>query len=73
MNHYLKDTHVDESNLKRQNFARRLRLGKTLYVSTSKVIFPIVIKFENNDFIKRELTANIIDSEEVPFFVVIRR
>ena len=44
MNHYLKDTHVDESNLKRQNFARRLRLGKTLYVSEIEMMFLVVLK-----------------------------
>merc|ERR1712105_100619 len=37
------------------------------YISTEKVTFPIVMESDDNDFIKRNVTANIIDSNEVNF------
>ena len=38
---------------------RRFRLWKTIYVSTKEVVFLIVVKVEEDDFIKKEITANI--------------
>ena len=64
---YIEEAKVDEYVLEYKNCVTRFRLRKILYVSTSGVKFPIVKKVDNNDFIKREITANIIDSEEVSF------
>ena len=43
------------------------RLGKTLYISVEKVKFPVVMKMDGDDFVKREVTANVIESDEVTF------
>ena len=64
---YLKEAKVDNEEVKKSSSNRRFRLGKTLYVSTEKVKFPIVMKTDRNDFIKREVTANVIESDEVTF------
>ena len=42
-------------------------MGKTLYLSKDKVYFLVVLKTDKGDLIKREVTANIIESEEVTF------
>ena len=57
---YLKEAKVDNEEVKKSSSNRRFRLGKTLYVSTEKVKFPIVMKTGRNNFIKREVTANVI-------------
>ena len=64
---YIKDAKVDNDEIKKKNCARRFRLGKTLYISEVEVKFPIIMKTDNNDFIRREVTANIIVSDEVTF------
>ena len=52
---YIEEAKVDENVLEYKNCVRRFRLGKTLYLSTSEITFPIVIKVDNNYFIKRYL------------------
>ena len=42
-------------------------MGKTVYLSGKEVIFPIVMKTDKDDFVKREVVANVIYSEEVNF------
>ena len=64
---YLKESKVDNEEVQKSSSNRRFRLGKTPYISKEKVTFPVVMKTDNNDFIKRELTANIIESNEVNF------
>ena len=64
---YIKEAKVDDNEMNYKNCVRRFRLGKTLYISTSEVTFPIVMKVEGNDYVRREITANIIDSDEVTF------
>ena len=58
---------MDERELKYKNCVRRFRMGKNVYMSTREVRFPIVIRMENDDYIKREVTANIIEKEEELF------
>ena len=36
-------------------------------MSKIEVTFPIVMKTENNDYIKKSVTANVIDSDEINF------
>ena len=64
---YMKDAKVDNEEVKRESSCRRFRLGKTLYISEEKIQFPVVMKTDKKDLIKKEVTANIIDSDEVTF------
>ena len=59
-NNYLKEAKVDNEEVQKSSSNRRFRLGKTPYVSTEKVKFPVVMKTNKNDFIKQEVTANVI-------------
>ena len=61
----MKEAKVDPSEVERSDSNQRFRLGKTPYVSSEKVKFPVVMKTNMDDFIKRELTANVIESDEV--------
>ena len=42
-------------------------MGKTVYLSEEEVTFPIIMKTDRGDFVKREIVASVIDSEEVNF------
>ena len=67
LSNYLKEAKVDHKEVEKSSSNRRFRLGKTPYVSSEKVKFPVVMKTNKNDFIKREVTANMIESDEVNF------
>ena len=64
---YLKDTKVDERDVKRKNCTRRFRMGKTVYLSKIEVTFPIVMRTENDDYVKKIVTANVINADDVNF------
>ena len=64
---YLQDANVSEEDIKRKSCARRFSLGKTIYVSGIEVEFPVVLKTDKNDFVKRRITANVIESDEGNF------
>ena len=64
---YIKEAKVENEQILKSSSNQRFRLGKTPYVSKEKVTFPIVMKTDKNDFIKREVTANLIESDEVNF------
>ena len=64
---YVEVAKIDEEEVKKSESYQRFRLGKTLYMSKEKVCFPVVLKTDKGDLIKREVTANIIESEEVTF------
>ena len=66
-NNYLKEAKVDDKEVQKSSSNRQFRLGKTPYISTEKVTFPVVMKTDNDDFIKRDVTANIIESKEINF------
>ena len=53
--------------MKYRNCVQRFKLGKTLYISTKEVVFPIVVKVEEDDFIQEEIMANVIDHEKIMF------
>ena len=38
-----------------------------MYISKIEVQFPVVMKTAEDDLIKREVTANVIESDEVTF------
>ena len=60
---YLKDAKVDEKDVKRKDCTKRFRMGKTVYLSKTEVEFPIVMKTEDEDYVKKNVTANVINSE----------
>merc|ERR1712237_38114 len=64
---YVEEAKVDSEEMTKSSSNRRFRLGKTPYISTEKVTFPVVIKTDDNDFMKRNVTANVIQSNEVNF------
>merc|ERR1712030_3592 len=64
---YIAEAKVDNEEIVKSSSNRRFRLGKTPYMSTEKVTFPVVMKTDDNDFIKRDVTANVIKSNEVNF------
>ena len=67
MTQNVKDAKIDNDEIKKNNCARRFCLGKTLYISELEVQFPVIMKTDTNDFIRREVTANVIISDEVTF------
>ena len=50
---YIKEKKVDEEDIKKNESFKRFRLGKTLYLSREKVCFPVVLKTDKGDLIKR--------------------
>ena len=67
LNNYVKEVEIDNTDIIYKDSARRFILRKTQYLSTSEVTFPIMIKVENDDYIKRELTANVIETDDISF------
>merc|ERR1712074_323033 len=67
LTNYIEEAKVDNEEISKSSSNRRFRLGKTPYMSTEKVAFPVVIKTDDNDFMKRRVTANVIQSNEVNF------
>ena len=64
---YLKDAKVDKEDVKRKDFTRRFQMEKTVYLSKTEVTFPIIMKTENDDYVKKSIMANIINSDKVNF------
>ena len=60
---------VDESEIEKKSCCRRFRMGETTYLSEVEIRFPIVLKTDNEDYIKREVTAYIIDADRVNFLL----
>ena len=67
---YLKDKKIDEDEINRKSCCRRFRMGDTAYLSEVEIRFPILLKTVMGDYIKREVTANIIDGERVYYLPV---
>ena len=66
---YLKDMKVDENEIEKKSCCRRFRMGETTYLSEVEIRFPIVLKTDNGDYMKREVTAYIIDADRVNFLL----
>merc|ERR1712030_140420 len=64
---YIEEAKVFNEDITKSSSNRRFRLGKTPYISTEKVTFPVMIKTDDDDFMKRRVTANVIQSNEVNF------
>ena len=66
---YLKDMKVDEQEVKRKGCYRRFRMGETTYVSEIEMEYPVILKTDKGDFVKRELLAYVIDADGVNFLL----
>ena len=66
---YIKDMKVDESEIERKSCCRRFRMGETTYISEVEIRFPIVLKTDEGEYLKRKFTAYIIDAERVNFLL----
>ena len=58
---------MKDENVIKDSSNRRFRLGRTPYISTKKVTFPIIMKTDDDAHMKREVTAHVIESDEVDF------
>ena len=64
---YLKDMKVGESEIKRRTCYRRFRMGETTYLSEVEITFPIVLKIEDGENMRRTVIVYIINAERVNF------
>ena len=69
MREYLEDMEVDNSEKKEKRSYRSFRIGERTYSSRVEVRFPIVLKTDSGDYIKREVKADMIDADKVNFFL----
>ena len=51
---YLRDAKVSDEDVKKRSCARRFILGKTVYLSEVEVTFPIVLKADENNIVRRD-------------------
>ena len=59
-NGYLQDAKVSEEEVKKISCARKFRMGKTVYLNGTKVTFPIVLKTEDKDYVKKNVIVSVI-------------
>ena len=62
---YFREPKINEDDIKRKKCARRFRMGKTVYLSEEEVVFPVVMKTDKGDFMKREVVASRLGSGEL--------
>ena len=62
---YLNDMKVSEDEIQKKSCYTCFRMGETTYLSEVEIRFPIVLKTDSGDYMKRELTACIIDAARV--------
>ena len=60
---------VDESEIKRKSCCRRFRMGETPYLKEIEITFPIVLKTDDGEYMRRKVIAYIIDAERVNFLL----
>ena len=60
---------VDESEIKRKSCCRRFRMGETTYLSEIEIKFPIVLKTDDGEYMRRKVIVYIIDAERVNFLL----
>ena len=66
---YLKDMKVDESEIKRRSCYRRFRMGETTYLSEVEITYPIVLKTDDGEYMRRIVIVYIINAERVNFLL----
>ena len=67
LENYMRNMRIDDGEVERSRDNRRFRLGKTLYMSEEKIKFPVLMRTDGNDFIKEDVTENVINLDEVTF------
>ena len=48
---------VSEDEIEKKSCCRCFRMGETTYLSEVEIRFPVVLKTDNGDYMKREVTA----------------
>ena len=66
---YLEDMKVYNSEIKEKRSYRSFKMGERTYLSEVEVRFPIVLKTDSGEYIKREVKANMIDADRVNFLL----
>ena len=66
---YLNYMKVDESEIKRRSCYRIFRMGETTYLSEVEITFPIVLKTEDGEYMRRIVIVYIINAERVNFLL----
>ena len=66
---YIEKKVVIEKDFQYKNCGRRFRFGENIYISMKEVKFPIVVKVEDGDFVKREVTTKFLEKKEELFFL----
>ena len=69
MREYLEDMKVDNSEIGDKRSYRSFRMGERTYLSEGEVRFPIVLKTDSGEYIKREVKAYMIDADRVNFLL----
>ena len=54
---YLRGMKVDEDEIKKKSCYRIFRIGEATYLIEVEIRFPIVLKTDKEDYIKREVMA----------------
>ena len=60
---------VDNSEVKEKSSYRSFRMGERIYISREEIGFPIELKTDSGDYIKREVKAYMIDADRVNFLL----
>ena len=61
---YLKEMEVDARYIEEKSCNRRFRFGEKVYKSHKEVTIPIVLKFRDEDYVRKNISVNIIDREK---------
>ena len=65
----MEDMKVDNSEIKEKSSYRSFRMGERTYLSEVEVRFPIVLKTDSREYIKREVIADMIEADRVNFLL----
>ena len=60
---------MSENEIQKKSCYTCFRMGETTYLSEAEIRFPIVLKNASGDYMKRELTAYIIDADRMNFLL----
>ena len=66
---YLKDIKVDESEIENKSCCRRFKMGETIDLREIEIRFPILLKTDEGEYMRRQVTVYIIDAERVNFLL----
>ena len=66
---YLQEMKVSKEEVQRKSCYRRFKMGETVYVSEVEIEFPVILKTDDGDYIKRKLTAYVIEADGFNFLL----